>query len=128
MKEASKNDFFAYMLLQIWAVAPISSSAFCSSSLALCSAGLGFELVTAGRFRFEKPARLCWGGARRPDSLSFLFQFATERSNAAPSRAMASALYLLVVWFPAMRLLFDAGGVDQNTGVVADTNSSCLFR
>jgi hypothetical protein len=35
---------------------------------------------------------------------------------------MASALSLLVVWFPAMRLLFDAGGVDLNTGVVTDAN------
>ena len=126
MKEASKNDFFAYMLLQIWAVAPISSSVFCSSSLALCSAGLGFELVTAGRFRFEKPARLCWGGGLAGRT-RFRFSF-NSPLNAALSRAMASALYLLVVWFPAMRLLFDAGGVDQNTGVVADTNSSCLFR
>ena len=109
------------MLLQIWAVAPISSSAFCSSSLALCSAGLGFELVTAGRFRFEKPARLCWGGLAGQTRFRFSFN---SPLNAAPSRAMASALYLLVVWFPAMRLLFDAGGVDQNTGVVADTNSS----
>ena len=125
MKEASKNDFFAYMLLQIWAVAPISSSAFCSSSLALCSAGLGFELVTAGRFRFEKPVRLCLGGLTGQTRFRFSFN---SPLNAAPSRAMASALYLLVVWFPAMRLLFDAGGVDQNTGVVADTNSSCLFR
>ena len=96
MKEASKNDFFAYMLLQIWAVAPISSSAFCSSSLVLCSAGLGFELVTAGRFRFEKPARLCLGGLAGQTRFRFSFN---SPLNAATQRPLVLWHLLCTCWW-----------------------------